>query len=347
MIYKLKIATSSDSEPQEFELNRKKTLLGRREGNHIRIKERYVSSDHAVFYLGGDDELFLEDCGSRNGIYINGVKLEGVSQLYSGDRLSIGELLGEVVAEVAPQELAVESSLHHEHERTLDSQMEVDSAEDSHLVQLQREVERLAALKEELQTETSNLVETKERLAKDHDDLSEDLWDTRKKIEGLIDLECELQESVSELQVNTMSRKKVFSKGDDLKCAATERRICRDLIRWLENLEEAQKVSQPNLLTNRTTRKLSGLEGNFVDFLAEYSVKKIDFEPGAEISMLSRSKIQLIAVDEIEDAKLRKEVASQIARLGKDVVLRTISPGFVYEDNGKEHVLRKAEVIVA
>lgn len=350
MIFKFRIATHSGAEPLEFALDRQKTLLGRHKDNHIRFKEKFISAYHATFFRGDADEIYIEDCDSRNGVYINGRRLEGIAQVYAGDRIHIAEIQG-IVQPDKDSSTALEANhgSHHNYVKTSESDLHLPTSEtEEQIAELKLEMERLEKQKRQLETETEKLSFQRDRLAKDHDDLTEDLMDTRRKVEDLIDLECELQESVSTIQASSkISRKKVFAKGDDSNCTTTERRICRDLIRWLENLEEAQKDSQPSLLMNKTNKTLFGLEDAFIELLKNYSVNKVNLDPGTHISPQARGKIQLVSIDEIDDAKLRKEVASQRDTLGSDVVLRTLSPGFIYNDNGKEHVLRKAEVIVS
>ncbi len=64
------------------------TLLGRGHHNQIIITDPFVSHDHAkIIFQQGD--FFLEDLGSINGTYINGVRVTGSERLTHGDTIRI------------------------------------------------------------------------------------------------------------------------------------------------------------------------------------------------------------------------------------------------------------------
>jgi hypothetical protein len=66
-------------------------LVGRGPGaSGLRLEERNVSRRHARFVRAGALAL-VEDLGSRNGTFVNGVRVEGRRRLQSGDRVSIGD----------------------------------------------------------------------------------------------------------------------------------------------------------------------------------------------------------------------------------------------------------------
>ncbi|MBM7855745.1 hypothetical protein JOC37_002160 [Desulfohalotomaculum tongense] len=65
------------------------TTLGRDSASRVRVKDKFVSSQHAVIsYRNG--QYWIEDLGSLNGTYVNEVKLEQPVVLADGDRLRVG-----------------------------------------------------------------------------------------------------------------------------------------------------------------------------------------------------------------------------------------------------------------
>ena len=56
-----------------------------------------VSRRHA--FLGrGDDRWWLEDCSSRNGTYVNGRRVTGVTEVRPGDEVALGDVRFVLVA---------------------------------------------------------------------------------------------------------------------------------------------------------------------------------------------------------------------------------------------------------
>ena len=88
---------------QEFDLLPGDTLVGRSSACHISIEDPLVSRRHARLRVG-DGDVTIEDLGSRNGLQVNGVAVDGSQRLQDGDRVRIGS--HEVVfcaVEVQPQ----------------------------------------------------------------------------------------------------------------------------------------------------------------------------------------------------------------------------------------------------
>ncbi|MEZ6188227.1 MAG: FHA domain-containing protein [Planctomycetota bacterium] len=48
-----------------------------------------ISSQHAQVVFGGDG-FYVEDLGSRNGVYVNGTRIQGRQKLAAGDFVVIG-----------------------------------------------------------------------------------------------------------------------------------------------------------------------------------------------------------------------------------------------------------------
>jgi two-component system cell cycle response regulator len=66
------------------------TLLGRGKEAHIGLDDAGASRMHARVMLTVDGRYLLEDIQSRNGTFVDGVRVEGVRELVSGDRIHIG-----------------------------------------------------------------------------------------------------------------------------------------------------------------------------------------------------------------------------------------------------------------
>lgn len=76
--------------------------IGRHESCALPIDDALISRRHATFTLVGDT-VAVEDLGSRNGVLVNGVRVQGRQELRPGDKVTVGsqEILL-VVDEKAP-----------------------------------------------------------------------------------------------------------------------------------------------------------------------------------------------------------------------------------------------------
>jgi hypothetical protein len=78
-------------EGDEWDLDSSPLTLGRSSQNDIQLKrDEYASSTHARFEPRRDG-VWLEDVGSTNGTYLNGIRLTRPKRLSSGDIVRIGE----------------------------------------------------------------------------------------------------------------------------------------------------------------------------------------------------------------------------------------------------------------
>lgn len=68
------------------------TRLGRGKENHVVLPGRYASNHHAVIHLR-NGQYWLEDLGSRNGTYLNGLPLDKQAVLAHGDQIRIGDII--------------------------------------------------------------------------------------------------------------------------------------------------------------------------------------------------------------------------------------------------------------
>jgi pSer/pThr/pTyr-binding forkhead associated (FHA) protein len=65
-------------------------VLGRASDCDIRVDDEYVSDHHARLTRDPLGVVWIEDLGSTNGTWVNGVKVYGPTPLTRGDTLRIG-----------------------------------------------------------------------------------------------------------------------------------------------------------------------------------------------------------------------------------------------------------------
>ena len=75
--------------PKRFALTRKTITIGRGPHCDLQVVTHFVSREHARLTLNGSS-AFIEDLGSRNGVFVNSVRVDR-QQLQQGDLLTIGE----------------------------------------------------------------------------------------------------------------------------------------------------------------------------------------------------------------------------------------------------------------
>lgn len=72
-----------------FKLGASKVSLGRSADNEIPLPDPFCSGKHAFIYTK-DKKFFIRDNNSKNGIFLNGKKIKGETQLKKGDSLLLG-----------------------------------------------------------------------------------------------------------------------------------------------------------------------------------------------------------------------------------------------------------------
>lgn len=87
--YPLLEQVAGDGKGRVFELSRPRVSIGRTEQNTIVIAHESVSREHAFIELGSDGAYVIIDNGSKNGISINGSKVDAAA-LHDGDIVQIG-----------------------------------------------------------------------------------------------------------------------------------------------------------------------------------------------------------------------------------------------------------------
>jgi hypothetical protein len=67
-------------------------VLGRHPASDLKLRGKGVSRRHALLMVDGD-EVAIQDLGSQNGTYVNGVRISGETKLGEGDKVRVGAQL--------------------------------------------------------------------------------------------------------------------------------------------------------------------------------------------------------------------------------------------------------------
>jgi pSer/pThr/pTyr-binding forkhead associated (FHA) protein len=76
---------------KEVEVRGPRFYIGRSEECHLRANSDAISRRHCAITVN-DDEVRIRDLGSRNGTYVNGVRIDGDHRIQMGDQLRVGPL---------------------------------------------------------------------------------------------------------------------------------------------------------------------------------------------------------------------------------------------------------------
>ncbi len=156
--YRLKIG------PQEIALHPGETLVGRSEECTICLDDERLSRVHAKFVLERG-EVTVFDLGSRNGTYVNDVRLKGQVVLHSGDRIRMGQT-------VMRYSVAGRRKRHSTSSRTLGGVTMLDMSppggEESDVLHRVLQLGRLEEAEKILKARVANLVRTDPPLRMDH-----------------------------------------------------------------------------------------------------------------------------------------------------------------------------------
>ena len=89
---------------------RERLTLGSSPANDVVIAEPSVSRIHAVLQLL-TGTWFVEDCGSRNGTYVNGTRVASMHPLRTGDDLRVGRIQLRLAGQASPGGKATEAAI--------------------------------------------------------------------------------------------------------------------------------------------------------------------------------------------------------------------------------------------
>jgi len=157
--YRIKIG------PQEIVLHFGETLVGRSDECGLCLDDERLSRVHAKL-IATESQLGIVDLGSRNGTYVNDVRVRNPVQLNSGDRIRMGQSL--LMVSFAGRKTKRSSSTG----RTLGGATLVDMAppggEESDVLYRVLQLGRLDEAEKLLKARVANLVRAEPSLAVDH-----------------------------------------------------------------------------------------------------------------------------------------------------------------------------------
>jgi len=78
--------------PQTYELYRDEVVVGRAIDVDIPVNATDLSRKHATLKRDGNSQWTITDLGSRNGLYLNGVKIHA-ALLHDGDNIQLGTVV--------------------------------------------------------------------------------------------------------------------------------------------------------------------------------------------------------------------------------------------------------------
>ncbi len=83
------VILDGDLAAKHWIIDRDRMVLGRDEDCDIVIPQRQISRQHIIFTREAQDRYIIEDLESKNGTWVNGVRLEGLRQISDGDEIHI------------------------------------------------------------------------------------------------------------------------------------------------------------------------------------------------------------------------------------------------------------------
>ena len=100
---------------EEYEMACYETSIGRARSNDITFKLPSVSRSHAVVALRKDG-FYIFDTESKQGVYVNGEKIEGTQKLNNGDTVAFGmAIMKFYIASVANGDIKQDGNEHKEY----------------------------------------------------------------------------------------------------------------------------------------------------------------------------------------------------------------------------------------
>ena len=97
------IFTSGSREGHSVDIDGSRLMIGRVDDNDLQLVDDRVSRHHAVLERKDGGRLVLRDLDSRNGTYVDGVRLSGARELTGGELLRVGGVELRVEAEPLPE----------------------------------------------------------------------------------------------------------------------------------------------------------------------------------------------------------------------------------------------------
>jgi len=83
------VVLAGSSVGEMYKIEGEKTIIGRGQKAQIRLLDDGISREHAQLVIV-NDRIVLQDLGSTNGTYCNGLKVEANKELVDGDKILVG-----------------------------------------------------------------------------------------------------------------------------------------------------------------------------------------------------------------------------------------------------------------
>ena len=77
------VVHNADEPRQRYQLEKAETILGRSPACDINLKDRFISSRHAMIRLSGD-KIYIKDLGSSNETFVDNKPISEEVQITSG-----------------------------------------------------------------------------------------------------------------------------------------------------------------------------------------------------------------------------------------------------------------------
>lgn len=92
----LKAGENSNLEEGTMLLLRGPITIGRKEGNTVQLTDQYASGNHARLIVK-NNEVYIEDLNSTNGVFVNEEKIDQRAKLRPNDKIRIGSVIFKVI----------------------------------------------------------------------------------------------------------------------------------------------------------------------------------------------------------------------------------------------------------
>jgi len=86
------VLLSGEQNKAIYELSQTENTIGRDLGNNIVVVDEQVSKRHAAIYYD-KDRFWITDLESRNGVYVNGLRIEKPTPLMDGSLIKLGSTI--------------------------------------------------------------------------------------------------------------------------------------------------------------------------------------------------------------------------------------------------------------
>lgn len=87
------LSFNNESKP----INLERIVIGNTQSVNMQINDQYISPVHCVLFYNSENNTFsIQDLNSKNGVFVNGIKIHKLTDILVGDRISIGQTTLEI-----------------------------------------------------------------------------------------------------------------------------------------------------------------------------------------------------------------------------------------------------------